>query len=484
MGLHAEKILDADTGEFRETALALPSDIGRICAARDAALAKMTEAADALDAAYKISLEASEIASMAHTSGGHYAGDRSNNKHYEHLFRGKFDKAASIEVYREHLDARVWTSLIDSTGIRDLMDAQAKSEFEASLSDDVPIVSEDNVHATIETLLGDAGLIFMRGLANAFSDLDRRFKTHDGFKIGSRIILTRVFSEHGWLSHGRIQDTLIDVERVFAVLDGNAPSPRSLLSAIQASRGSGYGPRQSECEGSYFRIRGFKNGNAHLWFMQDELVEKANKVLGKYYGEVLPDGMPKDAASEDLRNPSSQVAKNLQFYPTPPAVVKKILNQCYIAEGDKVLEPSAGEGALTFAIAEKGVSVDAIEVHPERCQTIERAMVKGVRVQCRNFLQMRANPNYDWVIMNPPFYGTHWMDHVLHAFEFLKDGGSLMAILPISAEIGETARHVAFRKWASKYCSSWRGVHFNDLPAESFASSGTRINTCWVHLRK
>ena len=76
------------------------------------------------------------------------------------------------------------------------------------------------------------------------------------------------------------------------------------------------------------------------------------------------------------------------------------------------------------------------------------------------------------------------MDHVRHGFEFLKDGGYLVAILPVTAEIGESARHVAFRKWAKAHCTSWRGLHFNDLPAESFASSGTRINTCWIKLQK
>ena len=484
MGLHAEIIDDHESSSVTGSAIAIPTDIGRICAARDRALATMTQAADGLEAAYALADEATEFASAAHPSGGYYPGDRSDNEHYEHLFRGRYDRKTSIEVYRKHLDARVWTSLIDTTGISYLMDAQAKSEFEASLAADVPIVSEDNVVATIERLMEDAELIFMRGLANAFSNLDRRFKSHDGFKLGARIILTRAFSEFGWLSNNGVQDTLVDVERVFAVLDGNPPNPRSLLSVIEASRKGGYGPRQSECESTYFRIRGFKNGNAHLWFTRDDLVTKANKVLSAYYGELLPDGVPKDAASEDLRNPSSEVCRNLQFYPTPEKVVKRILGDCYFKEGQRALEPSAGEGALAFAIAAEGVQVDAIEVHPDRARTITRANAPLIEVQCRNFLKARPHPIYDWVIMNPPFYRTHWMDHVRHGFEFLKDGGQLVAILPITAEIGESARHVAFRKWAKTYCTSWRGLHFNDLPAESFVSSGTRINTCWIKLRK
>ena len=64
-------------------------------------------------------------------------------------------------------------------------------------------------------------------------------------------------------------------------------------------------------------------------------------------------------------------------------------------------------------------------------------------------------------------------------------GGELRAILPASAEVGSTAKHERFRAWAAQHfprgyrCQQWR-----DLPPESFASVGVRINTVVLTLQK
>jgi hypothetical protein len=108
----------------------------------------------------------------------------------------------------------------------------------------------------------------------------------------------------------------------------------------------------------------------------------------------------------------------------------------------------------------------------------------GLRATQRNFLKVNPVPRYDFVLMNPPFYGTHWMAHVRHAFEFLAPGGILKAILPVSAEVNESAAHEKFRKWAMTHNDlGWAGP-FRDLPAGSFKESGTNINTVTIQLRR
>lgn len=96
---------------------------------------------------------------------------------------------------------------------------------------------------------------------------------------------------------------------------------------------------------------------------------------------------------------------------------------------------------------------------------------------------MRAEPVYDAVLMNPPFAGTHWMRHVRLAFDFLKPGGELRAILPASAEVNEIPAHIRFQAWAECHRPGWRGL-WRDLPPESFAEVGTRIATVILTLRK
>ena len=463
---------------------ALTSRIDDIVAARDAALAKVTEATAQLQMAYDMSHEASSFAKQA-TSGRQYWGlDRTGSKHYSVLFPDGFDPAQSIETYRRQLDASVWTRLYEETGIRDMMDATAAREFDQSLREDVPEVTVENLRATFETLLGNADMIFARGLAVAFSRLDARFKSHDAFKLGSRMIIDRAFSEYsGGFNRHWAEETIIDVERVFAKLDGGKPAGRGLIQEIDACR-PGYGPQQSVTESTYFRIRGFKNGNAHLWFTRDDLVERANRILADFYGEVIPDAAEKGEDGAGFVKRTNLPSKDLQFYHTPSDAAARLLDAVCFGKDMQVLEPSAGEGHLVAKLLEKGCKVTAIEIHTDRVAKLRRYESQTCAIVQGNFLNQPAAPRFDAVVMNPPFYGTHWMDHVRHAYDFLSDVGQLVAILPVSAQVAETKAHIQFRRWAEKANGGRSWGLFTDLPPESFAEAGTNINTVIFKLRK
>lgn len=471
-----------DAEEATGGALVSPSRIRDICNARDRALALYADAAKTLQAGFAMSGEALKVGNLARMGAQFYFNDRTHSDHYARMFGGKFDAEKSLDVIRKELDAGIWTHLLDSTGLAEMMDRQAREEFDKSLAEDVPEVTAENIAATLEHLGGNADLIFARGLANAFSKLDARFKSHDAFKIGARIIMTRVFDDWGtWNYHSRARETLCDVERVFAVLDGKAPNGSALLKAIEESRGRGLDPRQSETHSDYFLIRGFKNGNAHVWFTRDDLVEKANKVLAGYYGEVLPDAAEKDADPDEFKSRSGLPSKDLAFYETPQEAIDHLMDRVSFTSGASVLEPSAGRGAIVRALAKRGATVHAVEIHAGRCAELKAAGASIVHN--RNFLNMKPLPMFGAVVMNPPFNGTHWMEHVAHAWEFVEPGGSLVAILPATAEVAETAKHAKFRRWVGKVAPNW-GSGFYSLPPESFAASGTRIQTVILRMDK
>ena len=65
-------------------------------------------------------------------------------------------------------------------------------------------------------------------------------------------------------------------------------------------------------------------------------------------------------------------------------------------------------GLVESAISEAAAALEAI-AHP------------ALRVSCANFLSVAPEPIYDAVVMNPPFEGTHCLDHVRHAYDFLSD---------------------------------------------------------------
>lgn len=460
--------------------------VSRIVAHRDAAIAKIEEAADAIEAGVRLAAAAAKFAEQAHGAAAFGAVDRREESHYGRLFVG-FDRARSIEAFRRQVDARTWINLVEMTGMKGLMDRTAIDALYKDLAGDVPAVTEDAVWQILGDLVADADLIFARGLARAFIDLDKRFKSHDAFQIGSRMIFTHVFDEWGhWNYHSRMRETLTDVERVFMILDGDRkPQLGGLAQAITESRGGGFERRQSVCETDYFRIRTFKNGNCHLWFTRDDLVRKANEVLADYYGEVLPDGVPREDPEEEIRSKTGALSKDLAFYPTPAKVAQTAIRDLGIGPDSRVLEPSAGTGNIVRELLPLGAQVNAIEVDRDRYLALQAMGLQHRRLWARrgNFLRMEPQPSYTHVVMNPPFYGTHWMQHVVHAMGWLKPGGVLRAILPATAEIGQSKKHEQFRAWAKTQRYNY-GRMWVDLPPESFADSGTRVQTVMLTLRK
>lgn len=438
----------------------------------------MAEAVSAFRQAAALAVQAASHAEQAAQGCRFSLADRTKGEAYRNLFH-EFDGDASLRAYRHHVDASVWTYVLDATGLSNLMDATAKEEFCTQLaSDNVPEVNEGNIAATVEKFRTDAPLIFQRGLARSFTALDPRFKSHDAFRFEDRIIFTNVFDQWGCLSwSNKGFDHIADVERVLAVLDRSVPAPGELRREVEACRGRGIDPRQGECRARYFRIKTFKNGNAHVWFTRKDLVEKANRVLADYYGAVLPDAAP-STVKQPIRG---ELARSLQFYPTPVAAAVRLVDS-YVPAGLRVLEPSAGVGAIVKALVaeQPDVRVTAVEVDVERAARIP-SFGGRVTVLAANFLRLPPDPTYDMILMNPPFYGTHWMDHVRHAFEFLAPGGVLRTILPASAEVGRSDAHEEFRTWAEAR-SRYGLLRFTSLPPESFAESGTRVQTVILQL--
>lgn len=394
------------------------------------------------------------------------------------------DIAAYRATARKVVDRRMWASLVEMTELEKLMDKQAKDELREQLMANPPEATEENIFATLQTFVADADTIFKRGIANCFSKLDRRFKSHDGWKVGGRVVLTYCFDEWGSFSYrSNVRDTLHDIDRTFHVMDGGKTPEMygGIVAAIEESRrGGGFGRRQSECESDYFKIRCFKNGNAHVWFKRDDLVEKVNKLLGEYYGAVIPDDHDEGDAS-GLHTPKTSLAKNYGFFPTPDAAADLLFEHVPLyrekgAEPATVLEPSAGTGNLARRAADKGATVDCIEYQPALAERLKHGR-RFRRVLTGDFLLAQPDRLYDVVVMNPPFDRERDIDHVMHALKFLKPAGCLVAIMSAGTEFRETRKSTAFRAHIESM-----GGKFRDLPAGSFSASGTNVNTVMLRV--
>lgn len=395
-------------------------------------------------------------------------------------FEGQLDK---FEPYvRAQLDRSVWLHIMKVTRLDQLMDQQEREAFERALADDPPEANVENISATLSRLLADSDTIFKRGVANVFSSLDRRFRSHDGFKIGSRIVLSGALNALGtWNHYRKADEALFDVERAFYRLDGKEP-PESRYSGgivpLISEHTRGLTIKAGEVESDYFRARVFQNGNLHVWFKSKELVGRVNQLLADYYGATL--GASPDAA-EAKAQPSGRVARNLGWFPTPVHIAKRVLSEAGIHTPEtcastypvlSVLEPSAGEGALALPAYKAGHDVVCVELQPTRAAALQEA---GLPVRCRDFLTMRPTEfgrQFDRTIMNPPFDRGLDVEHVNHALQFLAPGGRLVAIMSAGTEFREDAKTTAFRREVLER----RKGRFIDLPPGSFAPA-TNVNT-------
>lgn len=360
---------------------------------------------------------------------------------------------------RKALLTSAWRHVYKVAHIDKLATASEKRRFEQSMSDPAPFTM-DNLRATFGKYIADPRGSILRGLAEVFCDLDPAYKSHDKVKIGvkglpKRVILSNVGGYGSW---GR--DRLQNILNALAVYQGKPLVEYAEIAALLDRE-------DALRESRGVTLRRFSNGNGHLFFEPETLLD-INRALAEFYGDVLPDAHEE---KPDAPRASTAVSKDLQYYPTPAEVVECVLDRIDL-KGKLILEPSCGCGRFMDEMRKRHARCRGIEVHPGRAA---EARAKGHAVHTGNFLECAPEPIYDLVVMNPPFYGKHYIKHVEHALKWLKRGGQLVSILPI------TARHdhgIINGEWARE-----RGARMSaydawfDLPLGSFAESGTNINT-------
>ena len=383
-------------------------------------------------------------------------------------------------IYPSVLEASLlqsaWRHVYDLYGLDQIASASAKRVYEQMFSAPPPFTVE-NIRDKFGDLVSDPWGSILRGLAEVFSGLDPAFKSHEKMKIGVKGLPKRVIigSVAGYGSWGR--DHLRDILNALAAYQGKPLVEYCEMEALLSGQGlldSWTAPKDMHREEATFPARGvwlkrFQNGNGHLFFSPEALAD-INRALAEYYGDVLPD-CPDDDARPTRQRASTAVSKDLQYYPTPAAVVERVLADLrYRMQGQRVLEPSCGCGRFMDALHAAGADVIGCEVDPVRAAMCE---AKGHRVMRMNFLETVPTPDFDQVVMNPPFSGKGYFKHVKHAFLFLKQGGILTSILPCTARYD----HGLLEK-------EFPNGRWEDLPVGSFSESGTNINTCIFTVRK
>ena len=390
---------------------------------------------------------------------------------------------------RSNLLKSGWRAVYNRLDIDKIASAKDKKLFDQTMANPPPLTME-TAKATFGDYLMRPRFHILKGLAEAFADLDPAYKSHSKVRIGVKGLPKRIIL-NGWgeYSSGWARDKFQNIVNALATYQGIEHFAWGEFSAISMMHERGedavldgnpvtridrYGKEETfPTVDRGMSIRKFGNGNAHVYFTPQTLLD-INRALAEFYGEVLPDAEPEGVKP----SASTAVSKDLQFYPTPRAVVDAAMEFAgipnpahYRSDYHKlpvlnVLEPSCGDGRILDVLRERGQDRFGIEYHPARASV---ARAKGHPVLTANFLEHPPTPipGFDVVVMNPPFYGRHYVKHVLHALKFLKPGGTLVSILPATAHYDH-----------GELKGEWR-----DLPVGSFSESGTNVPTGMLKMR-
>jgi len=189
--------------------------------------------------------------------------------------------------------------------------------------------------------------------------------------------------------------------------------------------------------------------------------------------------------------PRVEVVHAPGFYPTPPELAARMVDLADVGPGMRVLEPSAGAGAIADLLRDAGADVVCCELHYKLADALA---AKGHQVVAGDFIERFSvsDPQggafnaetegiegedvagdvapkmrqFDRVVMNPPFERGTDITHIRHALKLLKPGGRLVALCANGPRQREALQPLA------EDSGGW----WEDLPAGSFKSAGTGVN--------
>ena len=167
--------------------------------------------------------------------------------------------------------------------------------------------------------------------------------------------------------------------------------------------------------------------------------------------------------------------KLYQFYETPPELACRMVAMADVQAGQRVLEPSAGKGALLKPLPPT-IHRTAVELNP--AMTDLRGYAE--RVLFTDFLQCNGElGTFDRILANPPFRNGQDVEHVRHMYDLLSPGGMLVTVMSPAWQYRADRKHGEFRAWLAQLPHETE-----DLPEGTFQASGTNIRALLVTIRK
>ncbi|MGA3057890.1 MAG: N-6 DNA methylase [Candidatus Limnocylindrales bacterium] len=205
--------------------------------------------------------------------------------------------------------------------------------------------------------------------------------------------------------------------------------------------------------------------------------------------------------------PSRDQQKARGAFYTPPELTRFLAHWAIRSAGERVLEPSCGDGAFLGSISERFVDLGADDLL-DRLVGVEReadeadkarALAQGARILTADFFDVETSslPAVDAVIGNPPYIRYHgfvgedrrkglarargqgveltrlassWAHFVVHSVGFLRPEGRLALVLPaelLHADYGQPVRDLLLARFGTVVIVAFDRMVFQDAQVDA-----------------
>lgn len=209
-------------------------------------------------------------------------GSYDGRQRYTRTVAEVFDTPRAIAA----LDADYWRRTIDLTDLYSVMPQARRDEWNNSLREmTCPAFTEENVSATLETLLGSRDRFLAERVDGIFRGLSRTHVTNTPEAFGKRFIIPHVFCQFGYVNHspaGLINDLRAIIARFMGRDEPSWNASSHVLKICRNSPG-----RWFPLDGGALRARAYKCGTVHLEVLP-EMAWRLNAILASLHPAAIP----------------------------------------------------------------------------------------------------------------------------------------------------------------------------------------------------
>lgn len=205
--------------------------------------------------------------------------------------------AEDVDRILREMKRHAWGTLIQKLDIMKIMSSKRQQELRNALyygpssrygqpaPDEFPEITEENILSVLSGMVSSADEFIEEAILEEYDWLrpgvhwKDEYKTNRTDRIGRKVIkycVERTWDK-SWQPHHSYSSHLRAIDWIFHNLDGKA-IPREhdgpLISAIRGSGRAGVG------QTDYFKFKCYGNGNLHLEFRRQDLLDKFNQIAG------------------------------------------------------------------------------------------------------------------------------------------------------------------------------------------------------------